>query len=414
MERDHLLPDWSGARERLDRSGLSLEAGYTGDYMVNVHGGVARKGEYLGNLDLTLTWHTEELLGRDFGSFFLYGLVNHGGRPSDNVGDTQAVDNIEAPDAAKLFEAWWQKTLFEDRASILLGLYDVNSEFALAPTGELFLHSSFGMSAALGTSGINGPSTFPVTSLGARVKVEPFEGFEVQAAVVDGVPGDPDRPHGTRIELDHGDGVFVIAEVARHWPRRHLGDRVDVTRVGRPRRVGREWAEPEDTLRIAVGAWVYSTRIPHLSKTNSTGQPVKRRGHPGMYLVADFDASRLDWKHGRGLSAFLQLGFADGDVAQFGGYAGGGVKYRGAIPFRPADEVGFAVAAAFNGHAYKRSSRTLGQAPADSELAFEWTYRAYVTPWLAIQGDVQYVMNPAGLRSRPDAVVTGFRFAVDL
>ncbi|HKK52090.1 MAG TPA: carbohydrate porin, partial [Myxococcota bacterium] len=367
-----------------------------------------------GNLDLVLTWQPEAWLDRDLGTFFLYGLANHGGRISADVGDAQVVDNIEAPDAVRLFEAWWQKSLFDDRASILLGLYDVNSEFYVVESAEFFIHSSFGIGAALGTSGVNGPSIFPSTSLGVRFKAEPVTGYELQAAVLDGVPGDPDDLQATRIELGADDGVLALVEIARRWGHRPLAPSEKILRAPQRRRVGRAGPDMPYLLRVAVGAWLYTTRLPHLSRTEADGTPALRRGHPGLYLTAELDASRLDPLDSRGLAGFLQLGFADGDVGQFAGYAGGGFKYTGLLPTRPDDELGVAVAAAFNGRAFEEASQRRGDSPSEAEIAIEGTYRARLAPWLSIQGDLQYVIDPGGVGSRDDALVLGLRFALSL
>jgi len=63
------------------------------------------------------------------GTFFLYGLANHGHDASDDAGDAQGVDNIAAPQTIKLYEAWWQRAFLSDHISLLLGIYDLNSEF---------------------------------------------------------------------------------------------------------------------------------------------------------------------------------------------------------------------------------------------------------------------------------------------
>lgn len=413
-ERTHPIAVWDRARERLARAGIGLEAVYTLDALRNGMGGIARKTEVLGNLDLTLTWRPEAWLGRDLGTVFLYGLVNHGGRPSRAVGDGQIVDNIEAPDAARLYEAWWQKGLLDGRASLLFGLYDVNSEFYAVESAELFVNSAFGMGSELGNSGRNGPSIFPATSLGARLKLEPVRGYELQAAVLDGVPGDPDDPARMRIEFGRDDGVFLIAEAARHWQRSPTRDSVDVLRRTQRRRIGRTHDQIPDFLRIAVGSWLYTARQPHLSRTAGSGAPAERHGRPGLYLIADFDATALDPLHARGLSAFLQAGWADGDVGPYAGYVGGGFKYTGLIAFRPQDETGFAVAAALNGRAYTEASQRAGENPSAGEVALEWTHRTVLTPWLSLQGDLQYVLDPGGLKSRPDALVGGIRVVVSL
>ena len=67
------------------------------------------------------------------------------------------------------------------------------------------------------------------------------------------------------------------------------------------------------------------------------------------------------------------------------------------------------VAAAHNGGAFKRASGTAGIAPSDGEVAVEWTYRAVLTPWFAVQPDVQYVIHPGGIAPPENALVLGLR-----
>lgn len=413
--RPYLLPDPTGLRARLEEADLTLETSWTGDFVANLDGGIARKSDYLGTIDATLTWHTETLLGRDLGTLFLYGLWIHGGAPTSFVGDVQATDNIEANDSLQLFEAWWQKSLFDRKASVLVGLYDVNSEFNAIDSAELFLHASAGMSGALGNSGRNGPSTFPATGLGARFKSEPIRGFEFQVAAVDGVPGEPGRYDGIRIDLDDGDGAFVIAEIAHHRSS-SLGDDEDedASRPAQRRRVGRTWVHRPQFARIALGAWLYTAKQPHLSRVDATGRPITVRGHPGLYAIADYDAEHLGLPGTKGLSFYLQLGWADGDVGQFAGYVGGGVKYVGLLPFRPEDECGFAVASGLNGETFRDAVDDAGGESAIAETALEWTYRAHVAPWLSLQGGLQLVVNPGGVRDTPDAVVGTVRWVIGL
>lgn len=409
-----LLRDLRHHREWLEGWALELDFMYIGDYLVNTRGGIDQDDAFLGNLDMTLTWHTEPVLGRDFGTFFFYGLYDHGDRPSDDVGDLQVLDNIEAPDAARLYEAWWQKTFFDDRASLLLGLYDLNSEFYVVQSALVFLHSSFGIGAALGNSGRNGPSIFPASSLAARLKVVLDHDWELQAAVLDGVPGDPDRSPGTRIRFGEDDGVLAIAEVAHTWRPIPEVAGGSVSRTPRRRAIGRAIEARPYALRVAAGSWVYSARRDHLSSTVADGSPERERGHPGFYATADLDASVLDPFGSRGLAVFLQLGWADEDIEPFEAYVGGGITYTGLLPWRREDVLGVAVAAAFAGNGLQGSIRADGGRPATAETAIEWTYRARIRSWLHIQGDLQYIVDPGVRRDRPDALVAGLRFIVSL
>jgi porin len=212
---DTLLDRWNHLRTRIRAAGIGLETVNTNDVLSTVSGGVRRKTAIDGDLDLLLTVDTEKLQGWKGGTFFLYGLGLYGSNPSRNVGEVQGVSNIGGPNDWKLFEAWYQQNLFGDRLSILAGMYEVTSEFdVIRSASELFVHGSFGTGPDLGLSGKNGPSTFPNTSLGVRVQGEFTENFTVRAAVMDGVPGDPNNPTGTHVQLSGQDGVFAIGEAA--------------------------------------------------------------------------------------------------------------------------------------------------------------------------------------------------------
>ena len=69
-----------------------------------------------------------------------------------------------------LFELNAEQSMLDHRVSLLVGLYDLNSEFDANGTAGFFINSSFGIGAELGASGLNGPSIFPVTSLGTRLR----------------------------------------------------------------------------------------------------------------------------------------------------------------------------------------------------------------------------------------------------
>jgi porin len=47
------------------------------------------------------------------------------------------------------------------------------------------------------------------------------------------------------------------------------------------------------------------------------------------------------------------------------------------------------------------------------ELALEWTYMTQVTPWLQVQPDIQYIINPGGTGRIKNALVLGFQLALN-
>ena len=91
----------------------------------------------------------------------------------------------------------------------------------------------------------------------------------------------------------------------------------------------------------------------------------------------------------------------------------GGLNYRGLLPGRDDDLCGLGVSCKHYSRDYAASELLAGNHGRDHETIFEFTYRAAVAPWLAVQPDFQYVLHPAGDHHAHDAVVAGLRMAMD-
>jgi hypothetical protein len=103
------------------------------------------------------------------------------GNPSDDTGDVQGVSNIATFNTWQLYEAWIKQNLFDNRLSVLFGLYDLNSEFAVIQSEQVFINSSHGIDLTLAASGRNGPSSFPTTSVLYESSLNPSHGFMSRA-----------------------------------------------------------------------------------------------------------------------------------------------------------------------------------------------------------------------------------------
>ena len=74
---------------------------------------------------------------------------------------------------------------------------------------NLFVNPAHGIGTDFSQSGSNGPSIFPVTSLALRLQYRASASTSLRLAVLDGVPGDPDRPGHTAIKLGGGDRALL-------------------------------------------------------------------------------------------------------------------------------------------------------------------------------------------------------------
>jgi porin len=351
--------------------------------MANVSGGMKRGTRALDNLDVIFALDGDKLIGAEGLSATLYFLNNNGGRPdADLVNSAQGIDNIEVPRATgKLYQAYLQQNYYDDRLSLLAGLYDLNSEFYVTETSGLFIHPTFGIGTDASQSGVNGPSIFPFAALGARIYVAPTDVTYAQVAVLDGVAGDPDRLSGTHHTLDKDDGLLIVTEVGYATEGRKL----------------------------ALGGWGYTETADHFTKTDVRGNPVHDVPY-GMYVIGEMPL--YEEGDGKELAGFLRVGGANGAVHPFDYAWAAGLVYTGLIPEREAGQLGLGITQAHNGDTFREASAAAGVAVDSAETTLELTYSDSITPWLAVQPDVQYIMDTGTNKALDDALILGTRLTI--
>ena len=109
---------------------VTMEVRYVADAIGVLAGGSDRGARALGNLDVTTDGDLDRLIGWRDAKAHVHLLSNHGGAINTLAGTIQGVDNIEVADGrTKLYEAWVEQRLWQDRVSLLVGLSDLNVDF---------------------------------------------------------------------------------------------------------------------------------------------------------------------------------------------------------------------------------------------------------------------------------------------
>jgi len=377
-----LLGDWAGLRPAMEEKGVTTEAVLTTDFLYNTRGGIKRDGTILGNVDLTFKLDTDKAGWWKNGTFSLHflGNFNSGRSMKEIVGDVQSTSHIDTGEAFKVYEAWYEHKFLEGRLSLLFGLHDWNSDFDALEYSSLFIHASPGISPDISQLGA---SVFPVTSLGMRVKVLPTSGSYLLAGVYDGVSGDPNHPKRAAIILRKEDGVFATVEAGLS--------------AGQP--------GEKRYYKVGAGAWLRTTEV-----ENFDGQ--RAGDNHGVYLIAE-KTLFSEGAEGQGLGGFFQFGWADDDWNRIARYWGAGLNYTGLIPGRDRDRAGFFVGSARNGDKFMNFMKNVELSPVEhTETAIELTYRAEVRPWLYLQPDFQYIINPGMDPSLKNAFQAGCRVEI--
>jgi porin len=208
---------------------------------------------------------------------------------------------------------------------------------------------------------LNAPGAFgyPDTTWGARIKFQPDKRFYTMIGAYN---GDPALKDGTHHGLDFSmrGPIFRIGEAGFRWT---------------------------DSKNIKFGAY-YNDGARY-----------------GLYVLGDQVLSRWgDPEENRHLGAFGAFISAPDQRANTVPYFfDTGLVAYGPVRNRPKDFASFAVV-------YGSYSRDLHR---PEEMTFEWNYAVSVRPGLLVQPGIQYLINPNGNKTTPNALAIGTNIVIN-
>jgi porin len=420
--RDTMTGDWSGLRTDLIKQGVTLSLQEQSEAWGNLSGGLRTGAVYAGLTTASMKLDLETIAGWSGTTFTVSVLQIHGRGPTPNlIGSLQAVSGVEATRSTKLDNLWIEKSLLGGDLSIRVGQEGANDEFMLSNSAAVFVNSSFGYPSLMALSLPSGGPNYPLAAPMVRVQYKASDRFTVIGAAFDGDPAGPgtndpqirDRT-GTAFRLR--DGVLAFLEL---W-----------YSAGSDAQDGRPGT-------YKIGAWYHSGRFSDplhdttgrsLADPASNGIARQYRGDNAVYAVMDQVLWRPNGDKDRGLNVF-GLAIAAPDDRNFTSVSlQGGLNWTGPFPERPKDVAGLAIGYANLGSAQRQLGADLvrfgaaAKAFRGHETIIELTYQYMAAPWLILQPDVQYVINPgAGVPSPvangksqllKDAVLAGMRATV--
>ena len=401
-----LSGDWGGVRTTLGDAGISFAGTSTTD-LSTVLGGAPRTG-------FVMPYLLDANLSVDFGKL---GVIPGGGAfvdfqqagatslATDFVPDYWGWDSIYpfTESMTQLAQYWYGQSLADGAVRLKLGKIDANVDFAVSQPNLLFLNSAAYMPSVLAQD----LPTFPNPAGGFEALLKPVDWIDARFGMFDGstnwydpstgLPGEPTGGQGLADFLWSNPGsYFLISEVSGTW-------QAD----GKPGHFGVGWfhqtgstAEPSGVRtpspasEIDVqGAWgLYASfnqivfqadpgATPSTGSTSALASPLSN-GPSGPGLS------------GPGLAAFGQFGWSDPKANPSQWSAMGGLSWQGPIEARPNDTLGALVA-----YAHFSNMESLSYSPGQGETVVEAFYNIQLSPWLAVQPDVQYVHQPSELPS---------------
>jgi len=418
-EQDTLTGNWDGLRTQLVNAGVTFGLQEQSEVWGNLAGGLRRGATYNGLTTPSVMLDLNKLLGWDGATFFVNAFQIHGHGPSGSlVGNLQLVSNIEATPGTKLYDLWLEQKLLNGRLNIRIGQEGANDEMMLVDDAAVFLNSSFGFPALPASDLPDGGPNYPIAAPFVRLKYT-GDAITVVAAAFTGDPapaglGDPQRRDagGTAFRLN--DHALLFAEL--WYSRNKAGD------------------SPGLPATYKLGAWfdsasfadqLYDNQGMLLASPASNGIALPHQHDFAIYGIVDQMVWRRAGTPDQGIALFLQIMGAPGDRNLSNLFIEAGLNWKAPFAGRDSDVFGLAVSYQGIGAAARQYSKNLlsftgsGTPYAGNETVLEATYQYQVAPWLVLQPDAQYVVNPgadiaSSLSTRPlkNAFIIGLRATI--
>lgn len=405
--QDYMLGNWGGLRTQLAENGVEFEFFYVGSMPTNLSGGIRAGSAYQHGFLAALDLDTEKLGLWKGGHFHISGVSLEGRPFADTyVGDLNKTNLVDFPADTRLWQAYYQQTLFNDKFTLKAGLLSVDRDFILPELYNSlasinFMNQTFFYpTMAFNLYDIPGfppgshslPST-PYGSLGVLLKWAPVESFYVQAAVYDGNPDASSS--GTRLALRSEEGALVYFET---------GFRLNQGKDDR--------GLPGN---YKLGGYYHSDEFYDINSTALSLSPIPldtpetRQGNYGAYFLAEqmlWRETGWDDPAQQGVVGFFRVAAAPSDrnLAEFG--VDGGLVFKGPIPGRDYDTLGIGGSYLRISNEVTKAQREINEffapfgAPpiqeADYEAVVEVNYKLQLAAWWTLQASLQYVMHPGG------------------
>lgn len=396
--------------QTLAQHGIYLNSSYFGEFAGNPTGGAAQGSDYADQVALGADINLQKLAGWQGGALHIE-FTNRDGHSqgADVINNSVATQQIYGGGQTyNLTTFTLEQKLFNNKVDIIGGRTELDQ---LTLNDPIYCH--FQSNAICGQPDIMGKiinsSFWPVSVWGGQVKLSPIQDWTLKVGIADHDPGDSASPHhGFDWGVGKSNGVEIPVELDYQtsfaddsYPRRYdVGVVFD---------------------RTPYSYTQYDAVTKELGHDNAYGRTM-------IYAQAKQMVYRPDMNSQSGLTVFgaVVVGPNDNQVANYN--VSGGAVYQGLFASRPADSAGVMVGYthyrdSYLNQLYQYRVNVLGgtQRPASSLMMMEVDYDAYLTPYLDIMPNFQYIMHPDGLGNRAypshnlsDAFVFGLQFNLNI
>ncbi len=387
-----LTGDWGGVRTDLEEVGVKFKIKLMNQLMVNMYGGKETRNGHdtAGSYEFSTYLDLEKMHLVDGAEFFFRAKGTWGGDDSDfdkeKIGGIFKTNQDAGSEEPLFIDKWhWKQKLLDGRLEFRIGrmepvkdLFDCS--IVMGDEDSLFLNRTLVRNATI-------PSN---KGLGLFVNWNVTDQVYARVAALDAHSKD---------RRTNFDTAFHNEDEYRFFGELGIKPKFDSAngKLGGHYRVG-TWFDP-------------TTKERYWDTLGGLRAPRYQSGQWGFFVGFD----QLVWKENddpkdkQGLSIAGRYGYAHGEVNKVEHFWAAAAHYQGLFPTRDKDRLGLGVAQGILSDEYRRVHER-----ADRETVYELYYAIYVTPWLTISPDLQFIANAGGDKDDRNALVGGLRFKMSL
>lgn len=422
-ESGELTDDWGGARNTLYDEGVSIFANYTNNIAGNPVGGKSAGFTYCDNITFGLDLDLEKLIGWKGGDVTVSGLNRNGSNLSEkNIGNQFTVQQVFGGSAVMFYALYLDQKLWDDKISIKVGRFATGDDFASSPIYWLYMNNGIdGNPQALPVN--TQFSAYPWAVWAARVRVDPTPEFNAMLGIYQVSDRIFNRNyHGLDWSMRSNDSILLISQIGwtpeffkRAVPAESVATSNGEANVGEKSTVAAKSAKEIITHselkglpgHYWFGAYWSPWDFPQFGTTETATNSY------GFYWHAD----QMIYQEAPGSDQGLTIWSAfvlspQQNIAKLPFQVNGGLAYKGLVPTRGDDYACFGIVYGKFSRDFARSFAESGGGYPDYELVFEWNYKVQLTKFAFLQPDLQWVVNPGGTHSIPNALVLGAQMGV--
>ena len=396
------FPNWLEAEfDKAGDHGVTPFFSYWGIFQGNPVGGLSQEVAYTHEMLFGATFDMEKLVGWKGGSFKISGSANSGRNLSESIGNVFDVSESYVTPTGMFYEMYYAQKLFNDFLELRVGRMVAADQFCVLP--------AFGMQVSGGIDG-NPTSIFlnsnftssPNATWGATVKINPSP--LVYAA--SGIYQATNRLgkvayHGLDFSMRQDDGILMFAETG--WTPTFAATPASTTHD----KDGKKTVVPADAgLPGMYKFGGYFSTFPYSGFLGGSEQNTY-----GFYLIAQQTVWQSEKNADHNFAVWGGVTYSPQyQVAQMPVMGFGGTIWQGMIPGRDEDQFLCTwMTGAFSSD-YADSVAITGSAKPTAETVFDVSYIIHLTENVFIQPDIQYIIQPNGVGTTPNALVIGAQF----